>query len=106
MKYFKIKISVFLLLSLAITSCTEQYAFKTTDFESALVVEGTITNELKNQTIKVSQVYQLEETALGLKKELMFLSQMIKAMSISSKKTTASMFRLHRLKQCPEQSTN
>ncbi len=62
MKYFKIKISVFLLLSLAITSCTEQYAFKTTDFESALVVEGTITNELKNQTIKVSQVYQLEET--------------------------------------------
>lgn len=62
MKYFKIKISVFLLLSLAITSCTEQYAFKTTDFESALVVEGTITNELKNQTIRVSQVYQLEET--------------------------------------------
>ena len=62
MKYFKLKISVFLLLSLAITSCTEQYAFKNTDFESAMVVEGTITNELKNQTIRISQVYQLEET--------------------------------------------
>ena len=62
MKYFKYKISLFLLLALAITGCTEQYAFKNTDFESALVVEGTITNEIKNQTIRVSQVYELEET--------------------------------------------
>ncbi|OIV42832.1 DUF4249 domain-containing protein [Flavobacterium johnsoniae] len=61
MKYFH-KISLFLVLALALTSCTEQYVFQNTDFESALVVEGTITNELKNQTIRVSQVYQLEET--------------------------------------------
>ncbi|MCD0468245.1 DUF4249 domain-containing protein [Flavobacterium sp. JAS] len=62
MAYFKYKISIFLLLALAITGCTEQYAFKNTDFESALVVEGTITNEYKNQIIRLSQVYQLEET--------------------------------------------
>ena len=62
MKYFKYKTSLFLLLALAITGCTEQYAFKNTDFESALVVEGTITNEIKNQTIRISQVYELEET--------------------------------------------
>jgi archaellin len=61
MKYFH-KISLFLVLALALTGCTEQYVFQNTDFESALVVEGTITNELKNQTIRVSQVYQLEET--------------------------------------------
>lgn len=61
MKYFN-KISLIFLLAFAITSCTEQYVFQNTDFESALVVEGTITNELKNQTIRVSQVYQLEET--------------------------------------------
>lgn len=61
MEYFN-KISIFLLLAITITSCTEQYVFQNTDFESALVVEGTITNELKNQTIRVSQVYQLEET--------------------------------------------
>ncbi|PXY45306.1 DUF4249 domain-containing protein [Flavobacterium hydrophilum] len=61
MKYFN-KISLLLLLIFTITSCTEQYVFQNTDFESALVVEGTMTNELKNQTIRVSQVYQLDET--------------------------------------------
>lgn len=61
MKYFN-KISFFLILVFALTSCTEQYVFQNNAFESALVVEGTITNELKNQTVRVSQVYQLEET--------------------------------------------
>ena len=61
MKYFN-KISFYFVLTFVITSCTEQYVFQNTDFESALVVEGTITNELKNQTIRVSQVYELEET--------------------------------------------
>ncbi|HEY1196366.1 DUF4249 domain-containing protein [Flavobacterium sp.] len=62
------KISLFLILTFAISSCTEQYVFQNTDFESALVVEGTITNELKNQTIRLSQVYQLEETGPKLEK--------------------------------------
>jgi hypothetical protein len=56
------KIYLFLVLAFAVSGCTEQYVFQNTDFESALVVEGTITNEFKNQTIRVSQVYQLEET--------------------------------------------
>ncbi|MBL0735828.1 DUF4249 domain-containing protein [Flavobacterium sp. GN10] len=62
MKKITYKISLFLILAFAISSCTEQYVFQNTDFESALVVEGTITNELKNQTIRLSQVYQLEES--------------------------------------------
>jgi hypothetical protein len=63
MKYcIKYKFLNFLFLALAMTGCTEQYAFKNTDFESALVVEGTITNEFKNQIVKLSQVYKLDET--------------------------------------------
>lgn len=61
MTFFKYTI-LFLFLAIAITGCTEQYAFKNNDFESALVVEGTITNEVKNQVIRLSQVYQLDET--------------------------------------------
>ncbi|AWK04075.1 DUF4249 domain-containing protein [Flavobacterium crocinum] len=62
------KISLFLILAFAISGCTEQYVFQNTDFESALVVEGTITNEVKNQTIRLSQVYQLEETGPRMEK--------------------------------------
>ncbi len=68
MKNFTYKISLFLILAFAVTSCTEQYVFQNNDFESALVVEGTITNELKNQTIRLSQVYQLEESGPKLEK--------------------------------------
>ncbi|MDQ1163984.1 DUF4249 domain-containing protein [Flavobacterium sp. SORGH_AS_0622] len=68
MKNFIYKISLFLILAVAASSCTEQYVFQNNDFESALVVEGTITNELKNQTIRLSQVYELEETGPKLEK--------------------------------------
>ena len=68
MKNFTYKISLFLILAFTVSSCTEQYVFQNTDFESALVVEGTITNELKNQTIKLSKVYQLEESGPKLEK--------------------------------------
>lgn len=69
MEYFKYKIVFYLLLAIALTGCTEQYAFKNTnDFESALVVEGTITNEVKNQIIRLSQVYQLDETGPKIEK--------------------------------------
>jgi len=36
---------------------------KTTNYEEALVVEATITNELKHQVVKLSKTYRLEETA-------------------------------------------
>jgi hypothetical protein len=55
------RILCLLLLCFAAISCTEQYAFQTTTFEQALVIEATITNELKPQQIKISRTYKLEE---------------------------------------------
>lgn len=68
MKKITYKLLAFLILAFALCSCTEQYVFQNNDFESALVVEGTITNELKNQTIRLSQVYELEQTGPKLEK--------------------------------------
>jgi hypothetical protein len=62
MKQFSInRILLFSLLCLLISSCTEQYALQTNTFENALVVEATITNELKKQEIKITRTYRLEE---------------------------------------------
>lgn len=55
------RILLFLLLCLLISSCTEQYALQTNTFENALVIEATITNELKKQQIKITRTYRLEE---------------------------------------------
>jgi hypothetical protein len=44
-----------------IVSCTEPYALQTNAYEEAIVIEATITNELKNQEIKVSRTYRFEE---------------------------------------------
>jgi hypothetical protein len=49
---------VFLILTV---SCTEPYALQTNSYEEAIVIEATITNELKNQEIKVSRTYRFEE---------------------------------------------
>lgn len=46
---------------MAITSCTTPYNYKTTEFENAIVVEATITNELKKQEIKLSRTYRFED---------------------------------------------
>lgn len=51
-----------LLISFSIISCTEQYALQTNTFEDALVVEATITNEMKHQQVKLSRTYRLEDT--------------------------------------------
>ncbi len=50
-----------MLIGFAAAGCTEQYALQTTDFEDALVVEATITNELKQQEIKLSRTFRFEE---------------------------------------------
>lgn len=42
-------------------SCTEPYLLQTNNFEEALVIEATITNELKTQQIKLSKTYRFEE---------------------------------------------
>jgi hypothetical protein len=49
------------ILCLFLNSCTEPYALQTNSYEEALVVEATITNELKNQEIKISKTFRLEE---------------------------------------------
>ena len=49
------------LFFLAVTSCTDPYALQTNSYEEAIVIEATITNELKNQEIKVSRTYRFEE---------------------------------------------
>lgn len=53
------KISVLLLIILS--SCTEPYLLQSSNFEEALVIEATITNEFKKQQIKISKTYRLEE---------------------------------------------
>ncbi|HSD14681.1 MAG TPA: DUF4249 domain-containing protein, partial [Flavobacterium sp.] len=53
-------IAVLLFFS-GITSCTEPYQIETNTFEEAIVIEATITNELKKQQVKVSKTYRLEE---------------------------------------------
>ena len=54
------KIFSFILLIL-LFGCTEPYLLQTSNFEEALVVEATITNEFKKQQIKISKTYRLEE---------------------------------------------
>lgn len=49
------------LLALLFAGCTEQYALQTETFEDALVIEATITNEVKTQQIKVTHTYLFEE---------------------------------------------
>ena len=47
-------------MSIILMSCTETFIIETENFESALVVEATITNELKFQNIKLSKTIRLE----------------------------------------------
>jgi Domain of unknown function (DUF4249) len=55
------KIVVLVLVTFFAISCTEPYALQTNSFEEALVIEATLTNELKNQEIKISKTYKFEE---------------------------------------------
>ncbi len=54
-------ISIFILISILLVSCTEEFTIETQTFENTLVVEGTITDEFKQQEIKLSRTYALEE---------------------------------------------
>ncbi len=49
------------LLFFVFNSCTEEIDFKTESFESALVVEATITNQLKQQEVILSRPFMFEE---------------------------------------------
>jgi len=53
-------IIIFTLLYLS--SCVEPFKIKTITFDSALVIEASVTNELKTQTVKISRTFRLEES--------------------------------------------
>lgn len=55
------KIFYILLLCFSIQSCTETYPLLTNTYEEALVVEATITNELKIQEIKLTKSAKFED---------------------------------------------
>ncbi len=53
---------VFLFLSCMLLShCVEPFEFETEDFESILVINATITDELKNQELTLSRTFRFEE---------------------------------------------
>ncbi|WP_417558845.1 DUF4249 domain-containing protein [Mesoflavibacter zeaxanthinifaciens] len=53
---------IILTLTIAIScfNCTEEIALETDGFEDVLVVEATLTNELKHQEVKLSRTYLIE----------------------------------------------
>ncbi|WP_339837351.1 DUF4249 domain-containing protein [uncultured Flavobacterium sp.] len=55
------KLVLLFLVMIATISCTEPYALQSNTFEDVLVVEATLTNELKKQEIKVTRTFRLEE---------------------------------------------
>ena len=54
------KIPLLLILCILFSNCTEPFALQTNTYEEVLVVEATITNELKNQAITLSVTGPLE----------------------------------------------
>ena len=60
-KNSSIKTFLQLLLILSIVSCTEPYILQTSSFESAIVIEAILTNEVKFQEVKLSRSFKLEE---------------------------------------------
>jgi len=60
----KILCSLFFLMLLFQWSCTEPYEIETVGYESVLVVESTITNELKHQGVKLSKTSTLENSEI------------------------------------------
>ena len=62
------KIIFLLIFSFILNSCTEPYALQTNTYEEALVVEATITNELKKQEITLTKTVRLEETEIQIEK--------------------------------------
>ncbi|HEU4790342.1 MAG TPA: DUF4249 domain-containing protein [Flavobacterium sp.] len=57
------KIIFLLLICFTINSCTEPYILETNTYEEALIVEATITNELKKQEITLTKTSRFEDTA-------------------------------------------
>ena len=58
----KITLYSFILITLLAfaTSCTTSYDYTSQDFENVIVIEATLTNQLKKQEVKLSRTYKLE----------------------------------------------
>ena len=62
MKIHKIKnILLFSFLAVLITGCTETFPLLTNTYEEIIVVEATLTNEVKNQEIKITKTSRFED---------------------------------------------
>ncbi|MCB0468103.1 MAG: DUF4249 family protein, partial [Aequorivita sp.] len=60
----KILYTAFLQILFFQMSCTEPYEIETVNYENVLVVESTITDELKPQIVKLSRTSSLEDTSV------------------------------------------
>lgn len=61
MKNFSTYKILLLAFTAIVTSCTTPYNYTTQGFENAIVIEATITNQLKKQEIKLSRTYKFED---------------------------------------------
>ncbi len=62
MKYIRAaRLMLFAQLSMCVSNCVEPFDIETESFESILVINTTITNELKNQQIELSRTFRFEE---------------------------------------------
>ena len=60
MKNRKLHLLLLLIIGIYTNSCVEPFDIKTITFESALVVEATISNEIKYHEISLSRTFDLE----------------------------------------------
>lgn len=51
-----------LFVALILASCVDPYQLESNTYEEALVIEATLTNQLKQQQVKITKTYKLEET--------------------------------------------
>jgi len=52
----------FTIVTILLFNCREPFEIEVIDFENVLVVEGTLTNEMTYQEVKLSRTYALNET--------------------------------------------
>lgn len=58
------KILILLLVCFFVNGCTETYPLLTNTYEEAIVIEATLTNEVKNQQIKITKTSRFEDTSV------------------------------------------
>lgn len=59
----KLRILIIFLLGISLTTCIDPFYLELDDYESILVVEGMVTNELAPNTIQLSRTFQNDTTA-------------------------------------------